>query len=337
MTAAIAIHDPTLRDGNHAVSHSLSLEDIAAYCRAVDGCGLSVVEVGHGNGLGASSLQLGLARHADTEMLETARANLSRTRLGIHMIPGFARLDDIDTALRIGVEVLRIASHCTEASVTESYIEHARGNGAYVHGVLMMCHMASPERLLEEAMKQQGYGANAIVLMDSAGHLDPDSTRERIALLSSELSIPLGFHGHNNLGLAIANSLAAVQAGATIVDGCMRGFGAGAGNTQLETLCAVLERYRFATGVDIFALCRAIEQLESIAPVSTPTVVKTANLISGLYGVCSGFEKHVARAASEFGVEPRRIYEALAECNAVAGQEDLIISVASRLSQPSVA
>lgn len=334
---AIAIHDPTLRDGNHAVSHSLSLEDIATYCRAVDGCGLNVVEVGHGNGLGASSLQLGLARYKDTEMLETARANLTQSKLGIHMIPGFARLSDIDTALSIGVEVLRIASHCTEASVTESYIEHARAKGAFVHGVLMMTHMASAERLLEEALKQQGYGANALVLMDSAGHFDPDSTHEKIGLLARELSIPVGFHGHNNLGLAVANSLAAAQAGATIIDGCMRGFGAGAGNTQLEVLCAVLERYQFDTGVDVFGLCRAVDSLEEFTPVRTPTVVKTANLISGLYGVCSGFEKHVARAAAEFRVEPRKIYEELARCNAVAGQEDLIISVASRLSQPAVA
>lgn len=334
---SIAIHDPTLRDGNHAVSHSLSLQDIAAYCRAVDGCGLNVVEVGHGNGLGASSLQLGLARHSDVQMLETARANLAHSRLGVHMIPGFSRLGDIDTALSIGVDVLRIASHCTEASVTESYIEHARSKGAFVHGVLMMSHMAGAATLLEEALKQQRYGANALVLMDSAGHFDPDSTREKIALLVRELDIPVGFHGHNNLGLAIANSLAAAQAGATIIDGCMRGFGAGAGNTQLEVLCAVLERYGFDTGVNVFDLCRAVDDLADFAPVKTPTVVKTANLISGLYGVCSGFEKHVARAASEFHVEPRKIYEELARCNAVAGQEDLIISVASRLSQSVVA
>lgn len=334
---SIAIHDPTLRDGNHAVSHSLSLQDIAAYCRAVDGCGLSVVEVGHGNGLGASSLQLGLARCTDVQMLETARANLTHSKLGVHMIPGFSRLSDIDTALSIGVDVLRIASHCTEASVTESYIEHARSKGAFVHGVLMMTHMASASTLLEEALKQQHYGANAIVLMDSAGHFDPDSTREKIGLLVRELGIPVGFHGHNNIGLAVANSLAAAQAGATIIDGCMRGFGAGAGNTQLEVLCAVLERYRFETGVNVFDLCRAVDELADFTPVKTPTVVKTSNLISGLYGVCSGFEKHVTRAASEFHVEPRKIYEELARCNAVAGQEDLIISVASRLSQPVLA
>ena len=329
----ISIHDPTLRDGNHAVSHSLSLEDIASYCRAVDGCGLSVVEVGHGNGMGASSLQLGIARHTDIEMLETARANLTYTKLGIHMIPGFARLSDVDTALRIGVDVLRIASHCTEASLTESYIEHARAQGAFVQGVLMMTHMANAEKLLDESLKLQGYGANALVLMDSAGHYDPDSTREKVGLLVRELSIPVGFHAHNNLGLAIANSLAAAQSGATVIDGCMRGFGAGAGNTQLEVLCAVLERYKFETGVKVFDLCHAVERLKECTPVKTPTIVKPANLISGLYGVCGGFEKHVTRAASEFRVEPRKIYEELARCSAVAGQEDLIISIASRLSQ----
>lgn len=329
----IAIHDPTLRDGNHAIAHALTLDDIATYCRAVDDCGLDVVEVGHGNGLGASSLQLGLARHTDIEMLETARANLTRTKLGVHMIPGFARISDIEMALDVGVNVLRIASHCTEADVTESYIEFARERGAFVHGVLMMTHMAAAEQLLEQALKQKSYGANAIVLMDSAGHYDPRSTTEKVSLLVAELGIPVGFHAHNNLGLAIANSIAAAEAGATILDGCMRGFGAGAGNTQLEVLCAVLDRYAFETGVDVFELCHAVDTLAARPPVSQPTIVGTSNLISGIYGVCAGFEKHVTRAAADFKVEPKRIYEELARCNAVAGQEDLIIAVANRLSE----
>ncbi|MFW8637424.1 4-hydroxy-2-oxovalerate aldolase [Cribrihabitans pelagius] len=329
---AIAIHDPTLRDGNHAIAHDLSLDDIAAYCRAVDGCGLEVVEVGHGNGLGASSLQLGLARHADMEMLETARANLQKTRLGIHAIPGFAKISDLKSAIAAGVDVFRIAAHCTEGDLTQSYIDYARGEGKYVQGVLMMTHMAPPEVLLAEAAKQVSFGANAIVLMDSAGNYDPRDTAAKVGLLAAELPVPVGFHAHNNLGLAIANSVAAAEAGATILDGTMRGFGAGAGNTQLEVLCAVLERYGFETGTDVFALCEAVEALPGLPPVERRTIVGTSNLISGIYGVCAGFEKHVTRAAAQFGVAPRFIYEELSKCNAVAGQEDLIISAAARLS-----
>jgi len=330
---SIAIHDPTLRDGNHAIAHNLSLEDIAAYCRTVDGCGLDVIEVGHGNGLGASSLQLGFARHADIEMLETARANLKETKLGIHAIPGFAKISDIKSAIDAGVEVFRIAAHCTEGDLTQSYIEYARNQDKYVQGVLMMTHMAPSEVLLAQARRQVSYGANAIVLMDSAGNYDPRDTSEKISVLAGELDVPVGFHAHNNLGLAIANSIAAAQAGATILDGTMCGFGAGAGNTQLEVLCAVLERYGFDTGTDVFSLCEAVDALPDLPPVQRRTIVGTSNLISGIYGVCAGFEKHVTRAASDFDVQPRFIYEELARCNAVAGQEDLIISAAARLSK----
>lgn len=329
---SITIYDPTLRDGNHAIRHTLGLKDIRQYCQAVDQCGVDVVEVGHGNGLGASSLQLGLAKHTDIEMLETARANLTHAKLGVHMIPGFSKISDIQTAIKMGVEVFRLASHCTEADLTESYIEYARSEGCFVHGVLMMSHMAEADVLLEQAKKQQSYGANAIVLMDSAGHFDPRSAYSKIELLVNGLDIPVGFHAHNNLGLAVANSVAAAQAGATILDGTMRGFGAGAGNTQLEVLCAVLQRYGFSLNVDVFQLCEAIESLSGIPPVQNSPIIGTSNLISGIYGVCSGFEKHVKKAANQFGVEQKDIYEALAKSHALAGQEDLIIAVASELS-----
>lgn len=330
---SITIYDPTLRDGNHAIGHSLSLSDIKAYCEAIDECGIGVVEVGHGNGLGASSLQLGIAAHADADMLACAREHLRKTRLGVHMIPGFAKISDIRVAIDNGVDVIRIAAHCTEADLTKSYIEFARNQDQCVHGVLMMTHMAPAERLLKEAKKQQSYGAQAIVLMDSAGHYDPREVEEKVGLLVQELDVPVGFHAHNNLGVAVANALTAVHVGATIVDGTLCGFGAGAGNAQLEALCAVLQRNQFATGVDVFALCRAIDHLHGLRFTNAPTV-KTSNLISGMYGVCAGFEKHVTRASKQFGVEPRLIWEELSRANAVAGQEDLIIQAASRLTKP---
>lgn len=334
MSIRLTTYDPTLRDGNHAIGHSLSTDDIARYCRVIDRCGVDVIEVGHGNGSGASSLQLGLARHTDREMLECARANLRSTRLGVHLIPGFAKISDIDVAVAAGADVVRIATHCTEADLSEPYIEHARARGVTVYGTLMMTHMASAARLLEEARKQRSYGAQAIVLMDSAGHYVQADVCEKVGLLVRELQIPVGFHAHNNLGLAVANTLAAVQAGATIVDGTLCGFGAGAGNTQLEVLVALLARHGYITNVDLFQLIAAIDSLADLPVVKSPTI-KTANLVSGFYGVCAGFEKHVTRAAQRFGVGMGAIYSELAKCNAVAGQEDLIIEVASRLGRQS--
>ncbi|RKP49310.1 4-hydroxy-2-oxovalerate aldolase [Trinickia fusca] len=328
----LEIYDPTLRDGSHAVKHCLSLRDIATYCAAIDKCGLSAVEVGHGNGLGASSLQLGFAAHSDAQMLECARENLSITKLGVHAIPGFAKIGDLKLAIDIGVDVVRVASHCTEADTTERYIEYARNRGAVVHGVLMMSHMASALKLLEQATLQQEYGAHAIVLMDSAGAYVEADVQEKIGLLASELSIPVGFHAHNNLGLAVANSLAAVRCGAKLIDGTLNGFGAGAGNTSLQVLVAALSRVGHETDVDMFALLKASDRIVRDVELSPP-VIKQANILSGLFGVFSGFEKPVARASLQFGVDEGSIYRELERRKVVAGQEDLIVEVAQELSK----
>jgi 4-hydroxy 2-oxovalerate aldolase len=229
----VLISDPTLRDGNHAIGHQISEAQIAQYCEAADRAGVPIVEVGHGNGIGASSLQLGLSKVADKKMLETARANLKNAKLGIHIIPGFATIEkDLKLAIDCGVDVIRVASHCTEADITERHIKFARQEGKIAYGVLMMSHMVSKEILAEEAYKMQSYGADGIIFMDSAGFFLPQNVTERVQSLVDALSVPVGFHAHNNLGMAIANSVAAVDAGALMLDGCARGFGAGAGNAQ---------------------------------------------------------------------------------------------------------
>ena len=240
MTERILICDPSLRDGNHAVAHQLSQDQVRAYCLAADRAGIPIIEVGHGNGLGASSLQVGLAKTTDKVMLTTAREALRTSKLGIHVIPGFATIErDLKPAVDYGVDVFRIAAHCTEADITERHIRFCRNLGKNVFGVLMMSHMADVPTLCAEARKMESYGAEAIIIMDSAGYYLPEDVTERIGALTAGLSIPVGFHGHNNLGMAVANSVAAIRAGASILDACARGFGAGAGNTQIEALVPV--------------------------------------------------------------------------------------------------
>lgn len=331
-TQRIIISDPTLRDGNHAVRHEITAEQIAAYCRVADAAGVSIVEVGHGNGLGASSLQLGEARTPDHLALTTARENLSQSKLGIHVIPGFATIDrDLRPALELGVDVVRVAAHCTEADICERHIGFSRAQGVEVWGCLMMSHMISPALLLEQARKLESYGAEGVVFMDSAGHFLPDDVRKRVELLENNLAIAVGFHAHNNLGMAIANSLAAADAGATLLDGCARGFGAGAGNAQLEVLAAVLEREGYSTGIDLYKVLDAADLAEQVLMAEVPSI-KSVSVISGMAGVFSGFMKPVARIAEEFGVDPRDIFFELGRRKVVAGQEDLILEVAKELS-----
>ena len=210
----VKISDPTLRDGSHAVGHQLTCAQIARYAEAAEIAGVPIVEVGHGNGIGASSLQVGLSREDDATMIRTAREKLWRSRLGIHCIPGFATINkDLRQAVDLGVDVVRVASHCTEADITQRHIEFVRDQGKEAIGVLMMSHMAPIDELLEQAAKMESYGAEAIILMDSAGAMLPPDVTNRVGTLVRGLSIPVGFHAHNNLGMAIANSITPCRPG----------------------------------------------------------------------------------------------------------------------------
>jgi 4-hydroxy 2-oxovalerate aldolase len=328
----IIFFDSTLRDGSHAIGHKLTAENIKHYCAGIDGAGLYVVIVGHGNGLGASSLQVGLSDLADKEMLLTARKGLSKTKLGTFLIPGFGTIkDDLEPAIDAGVDLVCVASHCTEADITAQHIDYTRKRGKEAYGVLMMYHMTSRDRLLVEAKKMQSYGALGVILMDSAGASDPGMVEETIKFLSKNLNIPVGFHGHNNLGLAIGNSLTAIESGAKIIDGTIRGFGAGAGNCQLEVLVGLLSKLKIETDIDLYKLMDVSDGV--VAKIMRkPQEIDSLALISGIAGVFSGFAPHVRKAAQRFGVDPRDIFIALGKKKMVAGQEDFIIDVALELA-----
>ena len=219
----IKIFDATLRDGSHAVNHQITKEQIRDYCLAMDDVGMYTIVVGHGNGLGASSLQVGLSRLTDHEMLSTARKYLHQTKLGVYMIPGFGTIrDQLIPAIEDGAEIFKIGCHCTEADTTKSHIEYLAKNNKEVYGILMMCHMASAEKILEESRKMQSYGAKGVILMDSAGAMTMEMVRRKISLLCENLDIQVGLHSHNNLSLAVANTYAAIKEGANIVDGSGR-------------------------------------------------------------------------------------------------------------------
>jgi 4-hydroxy 2-oxovalerate aldolase len=326
----LLLFDSTLRDGSHAIEHKISVATIHKYCRAADDAGLYTIIVGHGNGLGASSLQVGISDTPDQVMITEARSKLKKTRLGAFLIPGFGTIkDDLGPALDNGVDLVCIASHCTEADITQQHITYVRQRGKEAYGILMMYHMTTPERLLEEALKMQDYGALGVVLMDSAGASVPDMVSERVKKLVDNLDIRVGFHAHNNLGLAIANSYTAIKAGATIIDGTVRGFGAGAGNCQLEVLVGLLSKLKIDTGVDLYTL---MDISEDIISKLANQGISSLGLISGLAGVFSGFAPHVKKAAERFGVDPRDIFMELGRSGIVAGQEDVIVDVALDLA-----
>jgi len=333
MKKRILISDPTLRDGNHAVGHQITQTQFSEYCNAANAAGVPIVEVGHGNGLGASSMLVGECALSDETILKTAREKLTNSKLAVHAIPGFCTVQrHMSMALDLGVDVFRIASHCTEVDITRRHIEFVRNVGKEVYGVLMMSHMASPEILADEARKMEAYGAEGVIIMDSAGTYLPQHVQQRISVLVDALSIPVGFHAHNNLGMAISNSVAAVEAGARIIDGSARGFGAGAGNAQLEVLVSVFQQMGIDTGIDLYKMLDAADLAERSLIKNIP-YISSVSIVSGMSGVFSGFANQVKRIGDKHNVDPRDIFFELGRRNAVAGQESLILEVAIELEK----
>jgi len=326
----IIITDSSLRDGNHSVKHTISLDSIERYCKFADRAGIPIVEVGHGNGLSASSLLIGKSTSTDKEMLTTARDNLKSSKLGIHMIPGLATIDDAKKAIDYGVDVFRIATHCTEATLSKSHIEYLNKTGKLVYSVLMMSALINAEELAQQAKIMQDHGAEAIIIMDSTGTYLPLDVQERVQCMKSIGINQVGFHAHNNLGCAIANSLIAVQSGADLIDGCIRGFGAGAGNAQLEMLIPVFEQSGYSTGINfeetIKEADKVMEYLVPVHPISSPI-----NILTGLKKLFSGFEKPIVNASKLYNIEYSSLIFELGNRKLVAGQEDLILEVAQKL------
>ncbi|MDT0464458.1 4-hydroxy-2-oxovalerate aldolase [Streptomyces gibsoniae] len=328
----VLIHDPSLRDGHHAVRHQLGAGQLRAYAEAANTAGVPVVEVGHGNGLGASSLQAGQALLADDEMLAVVREALTDSRMAVFMLPGWGTTADLRKAIARQVDVVRVGTHCTESDLAERHLGFLRDAGVEAQGVLLMSHMATPERLAKECAQLVSYGASAVGIFDSSGHYLPADVTERITAIREAVDVPVAFHGHNNLGMAVANSIAAVEAGASTLDACARGFGAGAGNTQLEVLVPVLERMGFRTGIDLYGLLDAADIADRELMPAPPTIDSVA-VVSGLAGVFSGFKSRVLDISRREGVDPRDVFFELGRRQAVAGQEDLIVDVALALRE----
>lgn len=333
MPKNILIIDSTLRDGSHAIRHQLTKQNISNYAAGAQSANQKLIIVGHGMGLGASSLQQGKSLLSDYEMLTTAKKQLKSTKLGVFFIPGYASIkNDIEPILPIGIDVMMVASHCTEANITREHIKYAISKKIKTYGVLMMSHMATAIQLLEQSKLMQDYGASGILLMDSAGAYLPHEVAQKISALAHGLKIDVGFHAHNNLGLAVSNSLIAIENGATIIDACSRGFGAGAGNCQLEALVAVLIKLGYKTGLNLYKL---LDNSENIVKnmMTNPIDINHISIMGGLTGVVSAFAPHVKKAADRFNVDPRDILVELGKRQVVGGQEDSIIDVAIKLSK----
>jgi 4-hydroxy 2-oxovalerate aldolase len=328
----INIVDTTLRDGSHAVSHSFTKEQAEAIAGGLDKAGVDIIELSHGDGIGGSSINYGFSKEAELDLLETAGKVVKNAKLAVLLLPGVGTIEDLKKARERGANAVRVATHVTEADIAIQHIGWAKQNGMFVCGFLMMTHMAGPEKIVEQAKIFVDAGADYINLADSAGYMIPEDVRSRITALKNAIDLPVGYHAHNNLGMAVANTLAAVESGADYVDGTCRGLGAGAGNAQLEVLCALLKRQGWNIGADIYRIMDLAEEV--VEPImSRPQIIKTDSLMLGYAGVYSSFLLHARRAAEKFGLIPRDILVELGKRRMVGGQEDMIVDVAYELSR----
>jgi 4-hydroxy-2-oxovalerate/4-hydroxy-2-oxohexanoate aldolase len=330
----ITLHDMCLRDGMHPKQHQITIDQMIDIACALDDAGVPLIEVTHGDGLGGASVNYGFPAATDEAYLDAVIPKLKHAKVSALLLPGIGTVDHLKMAADIGVSTIRVATHCTEADVSEQHIGMARDMGLDTVGFLMMAHMISPEQLLEQALLMESYGANCIYCTDSAGYMLPHEVTERISLLRAKLKpqTELGFHGHHNLGLGVANSMAAVEAGANRIDGSAAGLGAGAGNTPLEIFAAVMDRMQADTGVDIFKLMAVAE--EKIIPIMDHLVrVDRDSLILGYAGVYSSFLLFAKRAGAKYGVPSQDILLEMAKRKAIGGQEDMIEDVAMELAK----
>ena len=335
----ITLVDSTLRDGSHAKRHQITTEQVVAVAGALDRAGVDVIEVSHGDGLGGASFNYGFSLTDEYELIEAAVGAVERARIAVLLLPGIGVKEDLARARELGASVVRVATHCTEADISPSHLALARELGFKTCGFLMMAHMNSPEGLLAQARIMEEAGAETIYVTDSAGALLPDGVRARVEAMRGGLdpATEVGFHGHENLSLAIANSIAAHEAGATWIDGCTCGLGAGAGNAPTEVLTAVFEKLGIALRAETFPMLDVAEEV--VRPImDRPQLVDRAALLLGYAGVYSSFLLHAERAAERFHVSTKDILVEVGKRKAVGGQEDLIIDIAAELAaQPAAA
>jgi 4-hydroxy 2-oxovalerate aldolase len=325
------ITDSSLRDGSHPMRHQFTRAQVRAVAQALDEAGVPVIEVTHGDGLAGSSIQYGFSRTSEMELIAEAASVCRQAKIAALLLPGIGTLTELKEAVANGIQVVRIATQCTEADISEEHFELAKKLGLEAIGFLMMAHLRPPEVLVEQAKLMESYGADCVYVVDSAGAMLPQDASDRVKALKEALTIQVGFHAHNNLGLAIGNSLAALEAGADQLDGCLRGLGAGAGNAPTELLAAVLEKMGLNPGLDVYKLMDAAEYV--IAPMMPYQPIPNRDAISiGYAGVYSTFLLHAQRAGERYGVDPRDILMELGRRQAVAGQEDWILDVALELA-----
>jgi 4-hydroxy 2-oxovalerate aldolase len=320
----LRITDSTLRDGSHAMRHRFTEDQVRAVVHALDRAGVEVIEVSHGDGLGGSSFNYGFSAVDEIALIRAAVDEAAAAKIAVLLLPGVGTVDDLRDAHAAGVSVQHFGA--------------ARDLGMETVGFLMLSHRLDPAGLAKQARIMVDAGAECVYVVDSAGALVLSDAQARVQALLSEIGsqAQVGFHGHQNLSLGVANSVLAYQAGATQIDGALCALGAGAGNAPTEVLAATFSRLGISTGVDVDSVLAAAEEVVRPIIPRLPWMDRSS-VVQGYAGVYSSFLLHAERAAMRYGVPAHAILQRVGEAGYVGGQEDMIIDIALQLQAESLA
>ena len=330
----VRLTDSTLRDGSHAMSHRFTVDNVVTVVTALDRAGVPVIEVSHGDGIGGSSFNYGFSLEPEMDLISAAANAAKTSRIAVLMVPGIATLEDLSRAQDAGAQVVRLATHCTEADVAIQHFGEARHRGLETVGFLMLAHTVTPEVLAKQGRIMVDAGCQCVYVVDSAGALLPKDAADRVAALVAEIGseAQVGLHGHQNFSLGVANSIAAVEAGASQIDGTLCALGAGAGNSPTEILAAVFSRMGVTTGVDVALIQDAAA--EAARPmISALPWADRESIVQGYEGVYSSFLLHARAAAERYGVPAHELLREIGRRGYVGGQEDMLIDVAVELAE----
>ncbi|MBV8856080.1 MAG: 4-hydroxy-2-oxovalerate aldolase [Acidobacteria bacterium] len=324
------ILDVTLRDGSYAVDFQFTADDTRNICGELDEAGFALIEVGHGVGLGASSVAgLGKAAETDEAYLKAASESVRRAKWGMFCIPGIARLEDVDLAADHGMGFIRIGTNVTAVEKSEPFIARAKRHGMQVHANLMKSYTLEPKEFAKKAKLSQSFGSDLVCIVDSAGGMVPGEVEQYFGEVRAVSDVPLGFHGHNNLQLAVANSMRAAELGAVAVDTSLRGFGRSAGNTPTEVFLAAMERAGRPLGFDLLRVIDLGERL--IKPLMTDHRYDSMDVVVGFAQFHSSFAPLVHECAAKYGVDERRLIMAVCARDKVNPSRELVEEVAAGL------
>lgn len=325
----LRILECTLRDGSYALDFQFTARDTASIAAALEQVGFDLIEVGHGVGLNAARKGYGDAAETDEGYMLAAADVLSTAKFGVFCIPGIAEVGHVDMAADCGAGFIRIGTNITEVERSRPFIERARERGLYVCANFMKSYAVPPEVFAQNAAKSADYGAETLYIVDSAGGMLPSELGAYFRALRARTDRDIAFHGHNNLGLAVANSAHLAELGATIADGSLQGLGRSSGNAPTEQLLCVLQRMGIGQEIDAIDVMDVGERF--VRPLIESKGYASLDTTSGLAQFHSSYMGVIREISTRYDVDPRRLIIEVCKTDKANAPKELVEAVAQRL------